>query len=45
MADETMKPEELIKIDYKPPRKDWMDPKVEFRKGFYNYSAVPDKLD
>ncbi|MCP4580855.1 MAG: (Fe-S)-binding protein [candidate division Zixibacteria bacterium] len=45
MADETMKPEELIKIDYKPPKKDWMDPKTEFRKGTYNFSAVPNKLD
>ena len=45
MAEHVKKPEEMIKIDYKPPRKDWMDPKVEFHRGFYNYAAVPERLD
>ena len=45
MAEKTKKPEEMIKIDYRPPKKDWLIPDVEFRKGTYNYSAVPDKLD
>jgi len=45
MAEHTKKPEEMVKINYKPPKKDWLIPDVEFRKGFYNYSAVPDKLD
>jgi [DsrC]-trisulfide reductase subunit K len=41
MSDKTPKPEELAKIQYKLPHKDWMDPTVEFRKGFFNYGAVP----
>ena len=32
-------PEELAKIDYRPPKKDWMKPTVEFRKGTYCYGA------
>ncbi len=32
----------LLQIETKrPPAKDWRDPKVEFRRGFYNYSALP----
>ena len=45
MATDAKKPEELLKINYRPPKKDWMDPAVEFRKGTYNYSAVPERLD
>ncbi len=45
MAEKTKKPEEMIQIDYRPPHKDWMDPTVKFRKGFYNYASVPEKLD
>jgi len=41
MADDTPKPEQLIQIDYGPPGKDWMKPSVKFRRGFYNYGAVP----
>lgn len=41
MSDDTPKPEELVRIDHKPPKTDWTDPTVEFRKGFYNYGAVP----
>jgi Fe-S oxidoreductase len=41
MADPTPRPEQLVKIDYKPPKKDWRDPKVEFRKGVFCYSATP----
>jgi Fe-S oxidoreductase len=29
------KPEELVKIDYKPPRAAWMDTPAEIRKGFF----------
>jgi Fe-S oxidoreductase len=42
MADDTKKPEELVQIDYEPPRKDWLDPKVEFRKGSFNYGSNPE---
>jgi Fe-S oxidoreductase len=41
MADETLRPEELARIDYKPPKKRWNDPAVKFRRGIYNYAASP----
>lgn len=42
MPEEKPKPEELLKpVTYKPPRKSWLDPHVEFRKGTYCYSGVP----
>ncbi len=37
-------PEPLIQIDLRPPRGDWRDPHVEFRKGSYNYSATPKNI-
>jgi Fe-S oxidoreductase len=45
MAETTPRPEQLIQIDYRPPKKDWQDPKVEFRKGTYCYSALPKNLE
>jgi ferredoxin len=33
--------EQLIQIENKPPSGDWRDPKVEFRKGVFCYSAQP----
>lgn len=41
MSDDQIKPEELIKIDYKPPSKGWMDTKPDIRRGKINWSAVP----
>ncbi|MBU8932616.1 MAG: (Fe-S)-binding protein [candidate division Zixibacteria bacterium] len=41
MADKVIPPEELAKVDYNPGSRDWMDPTVEFRRGIYNYGAVP----
>ncbi|MFH0899898.1 MAG: (Fe-S)-binding protein [Pseudomonadota bacterium] len=38
-TEKTLKPEEMAKVDYRPPSRDWMDPTVEFRRGFYNYGA------
>ncbi|HSB06728.1 MAG TPA: (Fe-S)-binding protein [Thermodesulfobacteriota bacterium] len=38
---EISKPEEKFKIDYALPKKGWMDPAVEFRKGTYCYPATP----
>jgi Fe-S oxidoreductase len=32
-------PEELLDIDYRPPKKGWMEPTVEFKKGTYCYGA------
>src|SRR5574341_1155359 len=45
MADQKPKPEELLQIDYRPPRKDWRDPTVEFRKGVFCYRAAPKNLE
>ncbi|MEW6367504.1 MAG: sulfate reduction electron transfer complex DsrMKJOP subunit DsrK [Acidobacteriota bacterium] len=38
-------PEQLAKIDYQPPKRDWMDTKPEFRKGTYCYSGLHSKLE
>jgi len=40
MAEQAPKAEQLVQIDYRPPRRDWTDPRVEFRKGTYCYSAL-----
>ena len=40
-----MKPEELLSIDYTPPKKSWMEPDVEFKKGTYCYSAPAKHLE
>ncbi len=45
MADVKPKPEQLLQIDYRPPRKDWRDPAVEFRKGVFCYSAAAKNLE
>lgn len=39
MAEDTLKPEEMLDIDYTPPAKSWMLPDVEFKKGSYSYQA------
>lgn len=44
MGESIKKPEELAKIAFRPSPRGWMDPKVEFRKGTWNYPAVPDTL-
>jgi heterodisulfide reductase subunit C len=43
--EEVPKPEELIKIDYEPPVKPWMDTKPEFRPGNFCHAANPKWLD
>ncbi len=46
MTREASGPEEILKtIDYKPPKKSWFEPKVEFRKGAYLYSAPSKHLE
>ena len=45
MAEKMKKPEELIQIDYGLPQKKWTDPSVEFKRGFYNYAGVSEKLE
>jgi Fe-S oxidoreductase len=42
MAEEKLKPEQVARIDYQPPKKGWMDTKPDFsRKGSWNYGANP----
>ena len=38
------KPEELVQIDYTPPRGSWLEPRTEFRKGTYCNGAQPKSL-
>jgi Fe-S oxidoreductase len=45
MAESVPKPGELVQIDYKPPRRGWQDPAVQFRKGVFCYSALAKNLD
>ena len=44
MSDAIPKPEELARAGFRPDPKGWMDPTVEFRKGTWNYAAVPESL-
>lgn len=39
------KPEELSKIDYKPPKTHWMDTPVQFKEGTYCYASRPKYLE
>lgn len=39
------KPEELSKIDYRPPKTDWMDTPVVFKEGMYCHGAKPKSLE
>lgn len=39
------KPEELLKIDHRPPRTGWMDTPVQFRRGNYLYAAKAKSLE
>ncbi len=41
MSEDLPKSEELAKVDYDPPKRDWMDPTVEIRRGNYNYGSNP----
>jgi Fe-S oxidoreductase len=46
MAEKLISPEELAGgIDYKPKKKTWFDPTVEFRKGTWNYAAPAKNLE
>ncbi|MCP4634454.1 MAG: (Fe-S)-binding protein [candidate division Zixibacteria bacterium] len=45
MAEDKKKIEDLINVDYNPPNRGWADPRVEFNKGTFNYSATPANLD
>jgi len=39
------KPEELSKIDYRPPKTHWMDTPVNFKEGTYCYASRPKYLE
>jgi len=41
MAEKKLKPQQLLDISHDPSGPDWMHPDVEFRRGTYNYAAVP----
>ena len=47
MSIEKFKQDELLKIDHKPPVKDWTDPKVDFeaKKGNWCYTGVNKSLE
>jgi Fe-S oxidoreductase len=45
MTEDIKKPEELAHVSFKPAEKGWMNPSVEFRKGTWCYTAVPDTLE
>jgi ferredoxin len=46
MSELKSKPEELAgKINYKPVKKDWLDPSVEFKHGVFNYSGIPKNVE
>jgi len=45
MAKKTPKPEELSKVDYRRPRKGWMDIPVEFKEGMFCNGTRPGYLE
>ena len=44
MSESTPKLEQLVQIDYQPPRQGWMDTPARFRPGSWCYSAAPKNL-
>jgi Fe-S oxidoreductase len=44
MAEHTPRPEELTTVRYGPGEKGWLDPRVEFRRGTFCYSALAKNL-
>jgi Fe-S oxidoreductase len=44
MSEALKKPEELARIQFQRKAQGWMDPTVQFRRGTWNYAAVPDTL-
>ena len=45
MAEQTLRPEQLVRITFQPPRaQTWVDSQVEFRKGTFCYGAAPKNL-
>ncbi len=44
MSEDYPAPEELVKIDYRPPKKGWMETPAEFRPGNWCYPSKPSAL-
>ena len=44
MSESVPKPEELLQVDYKPPKTGWMKTPVAFRPGNWCHSALPKNL-
>lgn len=45
MAEQIVRPDQLVQISYKPPHSQaWIEPRTEFPKGTYCYSAAPKNL-
>ena len=44
MPEAPPKSEELVQISYDPPRGDWRNARVEYRKGTFCYSAAAKNL-
>lgn len=44
MSESVPKPEELLQVDYKPPKTGWMKTPVGFRPGNWCHSALPKNL-
>ena len=44
MPEAPPKPEDLLQISYDPPRGDWHEPRVDYRKGTFCYSAAAKNL-
>ncbi len=44
MSEKLPKSEDLARIAYQPPRRGWMNSPAEFKKGTFNYAALPEKL-
>ncbi|MCU0691710.1 MAG: (Fe-S)-binding protein [Polyangiaceae bacterium] len=44
MSEDMPKPEELAKIDFGVPERDWLEPSASFKPGTYNYPAAPKNI-
>lgn len=45
MSEQLPKPEDLAKVDFEPPEKDWTEVPASFRKGTYNYPAAKKNIE
>ena len=45
MAEELPKPEELIDIQHRPPKSDWMATPINIRKWMYCYASNPKSVE